>query len=100
MRSVLLAGALAAGALVSSPANAGTDCFGEDSLAYVCVVTPEVGVGTWTLCVHAGGTECQPVDVPFPTVDGGGGVRAYCGGPMSCNVLEVFDWCALGPDFC
>ena len=82
----LLAAALAAGALLTTPANAATRCVGDASLYYLCVVTPGVGLGSEPHCVYTGGSSCQNVDVP--TVTPTGNVDVYCGGP-ACFVLSA-----------
>lgn len=74
----LAAVALAGGALLAQPATAAS-CVGEHSVYYVCVTLPTVGEGSTPLCVYAGGEECQPVNVPTPTVDGLPEVDAECG---------------------
>ena len=57
----LVAAALAAGALLATPANAGTRCFGSHELYYVCVVYSPVDPGS-----------------PLPMED----VEVYCGGQL------------------
>ena len=103
MRNAFLAGALAAGALLASPASARTDCLGEQSIVYVCVTTPEVGVGSHTLCVFAGGTECRPVEVPVPTTEGEVDYDLNCGNLDVCATEPAFlrAVCAMiGPNVC
>jgi hypothetical protein len=71
---LLLTAGLAAAAAFATPATAAERCVGEDSLAYVCVYTPGVGIGSIPLCVYTGGGSCQPVDVPAPYLRGCPGV--------------------------
>lgn len=78
LASAALAGA--AGVGFQSVANA-EECYGLDA-ARVCV-TPNPGFvptvdptgGNIHECVHIG-SSCTPVDVPYPTVTGGGGSPA------------------------
>lgn len=75
-RPLLACAALAAGALLSTPASAA--CAGTQQIFYVCVTTPTVTPTTIEQCVYAGGDTCEDVSVPFVGVSGGGEVS--CGG--------------------
>ncbi len=78
----LLALAAAGAALTAPAAQARVDCFGPSNM-FLCVATPDVGIGSRTECVYHGGTTCQNYTVPWPTTSGGFGI--YCGGDWRCD---------------
>lgn len=83
MRRIAIVLGLVAGSLaLTGPASADPACVGTDRTVTVCV-DPTGGV-LYTDCIYTGGSTCQPVTVPGPTVDCGGDLYDR----LNINILE------------
>ncbi|MDQ3952992.1 MAG: hypothetical protein M3279_08535 [Actinomycetota bacterium] len=69
-RPLILLAVVGASFGLASPAKAAPVCVGTSNTVFVC--TDPTGGTLYEDCVYTGGSTCQQVTVPGPTVDCGG----------------------------